>query len=118
LQEAEELCDRIGIIDKGNLIYLGDKKSLLRKMSNRSVVVELKSTAPQLKHQTSDAKIIVHPNLVNSSANKLTFVVPKDISVGHLLSSTGIVLDDIVDIEIREGGLEEAMRRLLKGEQS
>jgi ABC-2 type transport system ATP-binding protein len=112
LQEAEELCDRIGVIDKGSLIYLGDKKNLVQKMSNRCVVVELKPTAPQL------ILVIAHPNLINRSMNKLTFVVPKNISVGHLLSSTGIVLEDIVDIEIREGGLEEAMRRLLKGELS
>ena len=41
LEEAEEMADRIGIIDKGKIILVEDKKKLMAKMGNKELVVEL-----------------------------------------------------------------------------
>lgn len=38
LEEAEQLCDRIGVIDKGQLAALGDKEDLIRQIGDEDTV--------------------------------------------------------------------------------
>ena len=42
IEEAEEIADRIGIIDKGELILIEDKNKLMNKMGKRQLIVFLK----------------------------------------------------------------------------
>ena len=35
IEEAEKIADRIGIIDKGEIILVEDKKDILKKLGNR-----------------------------------------------------------------------------------
>lgn len=46
LEEAEALCRRIAIIDRGHIIADTDKKSLLAKLDIETFVFDLESTAP------------------------------------------------------------------------
>lgn len=39
LEEAEQLCDRIGVIDRGKLVALGDKEDLLRQIGEEDTIV-------------------------------------------------------------------------------
>ena len=39
LEEAEELCDEIAIINKGNVIAHEDKRSLLRRIDHKTLVL-------------------------------------------------------------------------------
>ena len=41
LEEAEEMADRIGIINKGKLILVEDKKTLMKKLGSKELVVDL-----------------------------------------------------------------------------
>jgi ABC-2 type transport system ATP-binding protein len=38
LEEAEQLCDRIGVIDRGHLVALGDKENLLRQTGEEHTI--------------------------------------------------------------------------------
>ncbi len=38
LEEAEQLCDRIGVIDQGKLVALGDKEELIRQIGNEDLI--------------------------------------------------------------------------------
>jgi ABC-2 type transport system ATP-binding protein len=44
IQEAEEMADRIGVMNKGELIVVEDKDVLMRKLGKKQVTLEL--TAP------------------------------------------------------------------------
>lgn len=44
LEEAEEMADRIGIINHGNLILIEDKKILMEKMGRRQMIFVLRET--------------------------------------------------------------------------
>ena len=46
LEEAEALCRRIAIIDRGQIIANTDKKSLLAKLDIETFVFDLESSAP------------------------------------------------------------------------
>ena len=41
LQEAEELCDRVGIIHKGNLIALDTTENMLNKIQTKTLKFEI-----------------------------------------------------------------------------
>lgn len=41
LEEAEEMADRIGVINKGRVILVEDKKTLIKKMGKKELVLEL-----------------------------------------------------------------------------
>lgn len=40
LEEAEEMADRIGVINKGRLILIEDKKTLMKKLGKKELVVD------------------------------------------------------------------------------
>jgi len=41
LEEAEQMADRVGVINKGELILVEEKKSLMRKMGKKTLMLEL-----------------------------------------------------------------------------
>ena len=41
IEEAEDLADRVGVINKGKLILIEDKKALMRKMGQKRLTLEL-----------------------------------------------------------------------------
>jgi ABC-2 type transport system ATP-binding protein len=41
IEEAEEMADRVGVIDKGELILVEDKVELMRKLGKKQLVLEL-----------------------------------------------------------------------------
>ncbi|HEX3480944.1 MAG TPA: ABC transporter ATP-binding protein [Kofleriaceae bacterium] len=43
IEEAEQMADRIGVIDKGELIVVEDKAALIRKLGKRQLVLQLQA---------------------------------------------------------------------------
>jgi ABC-2 type transport system ATP-binding protein len=41
IEEAEEIADRVGIIDRGRLILVDDKQALMHKLGKKEMIVEL-----------------------------------------------------------------------------
>lgn len=89
LQEAEALCDRVGIINKGELKYVGPTREIIAKLTQKKV------------------------NLVTQSGEKLTFLLEQNQTLGSALREKGIVLDQIQDLHVAEGTLEEAFVKVL-----
>ncbi len=51
IEEAEEIADRIGVINNGQLLLIEDKKELMQKLGQKQLIVELKEptdTLPKL----------------------------------------------------------------------
>jgi ABC-2 type transport system ATP-binding protein len=42
IEEAEELADRVGVINKGELIVVEDKAELMRKLGRKQLIVDLR----------------------------------------------------------------------------
>lgn len=104
IQEAEVLCDRIGILQKGKLVHLGPTKNLVKELTKREVIVRLRESLP---------REFRHAYLKSFDPHEATFEVPATMGVGELLASAGFELKSIGDLVIREGNLEDAMRRVL-----
>ena len=105
LEEAEQLCDRVAIIHKGKIRKQGDTKELVQKLTSRHLTLILKDNI-----QCS------HSALVRQQGNTWEFRVPYSIEMGRFLSDLDVKRDNILDMKIREGTLEEAFKYVLDQE--
>ena len=48
IEEAEEMADRVGVIRKGELVALGDKKGLMAQLGQRTLKVTLDEPMTEL----------------------------------------------------------------------
>lgn len=89
LEEAEALCDRIGIINKGELIFCGTPKEVIAKYSTKKIFLK-----------TKDGRQL---NIIDSASKELS----------EILESHKISFAEIIDIQITEGKLEEAFTKVV-----
>lgn len=90
LEEAQMLCDRVGIINHGELKYIGETQSIIKELTQKKVSV----------------------SLTNGQTWNLTLQAGDEL--GKILQGKGIETRDIVDIQAREGTLEEAFLKVLE----
>jgi ABC-2 type transport system ATP-binding protein len=93
LEEAQMLCDRVGIINHGELKYIGETQSIIKELTQKKVSVRL----------------------TNGQTWNLTLQANDEL--GKILQEKGIETRDIADIQARDGTLEEAFLKLT-GEES
>jgi ABC-2 type transport system ATP-binding protein len=48
IEEAEEIADRVGVINNGELLLVDDKRALMQKLGKKQMVVELKDAASEI----------------------------------------------------------------------
>ncbi|EKF42909.1 ABC transporter ATP-binding protein [Nitratireductor indicus] len=54
IEEAEEIADRVGVINRGRLLLVEDKAELMRKLGQKQLVLELQKPLEQLPEALSD----------------------------------------------------------------
>lgn len=93
LEEAERLCDRVGIIHHGEIKRIGLTGDLIKELTHRAVHIK------------------------KTNGENLVFKMKVGDRVGQLLKEKCSNLEDIVDISITEGTLEEAFKQVIGGHQ-
>ncbi len=110
IEEAEKIADRIGIIDKGEIILVEDKKDILKKLGNRKIIFsltnEINNVPTGLKHLdiTVDKKKIICFVDKTNEKKKLSKLI-KDFAYNSI---------EIENIEIEENTLEDIFIELVK----
>lgn len=105
IEEAEQLCDRVGILQNGKLRHLGATKDLIKELTKREISIRLKEKI---------VSSFEHQNLIRVVGDEAVFQIPASMGVGDLLSDLKFELKSIKDIGIREGSLEDALKRVLE----
>jgi len=107
LEEAERLCERIAIINRGSLIAFDRADTLIRKLAERKFVISLSN---QKSISSTDSRVQV------SSKDEKEWVVraPQALSIRELFKSLNLELSEIDDLHIEEGALEDAFLRIVK----
>lgn len=103
LEEAEELCDRIGVIDHGELKLTGKTEEIVKKYTIRIVTLHLKSAMEKIRHE----------QLFSQSDQELIFHLPSYMSIGELIANLPFPIQDMQDVTIREGTLEDAFQKIV-----
>ena len=93
LQEAEELCDRVGIIHKGSLIALDTTENMLNKIQTKTIRFETNKKVVLDDTDNKDYNILKNTDTeFKIEYNKQEFNIQKIII---LLENQGIVIKDI-----------------------
>ncbi len=103
LEEAEQLCDRVAIIDKGKIKRVGPTKELIKSLTQRRVHISLKSAV----------EVLQSPYLISQTPTDLIFKLPSTMVLGDLLSTTKLDTSKVTDFKIYEGTLQEAFLHIL-----
>jgi ABC-2 type transport system ATP-binding protein len=111
IEEAQEMADRVGVINKGKLILTEDKTTLMQKMGKRQMIFVLRDAL-----QTIPASLAKHALTLEDDGNKLILTYnnqeENDISdVLDNLKSNGI---RPTDIYTRQSSLEEIFIQLVE----
>lgn len=109
LQEAEEICDRIAIINHGKIIVDDDKENLLSRIEAKEIHFRLDRPVDVIP----DALKAFHP----VQQGKRTLVVrysPKDHQAGAVIAAVQGAGYGIVDISTEESSLEDVFLALTR----
>ena len=109
LNEAEEMCDRIGILNKGNLVALDTTKNLLKKIQTKIVKFSVEN---KVKINNKSLKSI---NVLNNTINELTVSYEKNtLNITEIINFINNQNIKIYDISTDDGDLEDVFIRLTK----
>ena len=109
LFEAQEMCERIAILNKGNLVALDTTKSLLDRIKTKKIIFKMEKFNLNLKLSMQGIKFLIMSNdtiIVNYEKNSVNFE--------NLISYLRKNDLKIRDISIDEGDLEDVFIQLTK----
>ncbi len=111
IEEAEEMADRIGIINKGKLILIDEKANLMKKLGKKEMILELCSNIIEIPKSLSNHNLVLSEN-----GNRLTFTYDpaKDNNgVAELLDHLKENGIKCKDIDTRQSSLEDIFVTLI-----
>ena len=109
LEEAEELADRIGVIDKGRLLLVEDKVALMARLGERRLEISL-------ERPTALPAGLVDLLTVSEEGKKLSYVErPGTTPIAQVISRVYRAELPVVELETRRPRLEEILLQVLHG---
>jgi ABC-2 type transport system ATP-binding protein len=111
IQEAQEMADRIGVINKGELLFVEGKDALMRKLGKRKLVVELAAPLDHLPDALASYALELG---AAGRTLTLTFDAQAQAPMGALLADLGKVGIEIADLRTSETSLEDIFVGLVK----
>jgi len=102
MYEAQEMCNRIAILNKGNLVKLDTTENLLDSIKNKKIIFKVKKIIKINKENLNGIKIIYKSNneiavIYEKKKHKIDEIINK-------IKSTGM---EIYDISTDDGNLED-----------
>lgn len=89
LEEAEKMCDRVAIINRGSVLFNGTPQDMIAEYSHKKMVLMMKN------------------------GDVLEFIESNRLGISELLQKHQISISDIQDIKIEEGRLENAFSKMV-----
>ena len=109
LEEAEEMCERIAILNKGNIVALDSTKNLLNRIQTKKVTFKTDKKIDIQEEDLESLKILSKTNTqVCVSYEK------SKIDMGKLINLIKKNNVEITDISTDDGDLEDVFLRLIK----
>jgi ABC-2 type transport system ATP-binding protein len=113
IEEAEEIADRVGIINHGKIIIVDKKDELIKKLGQKKLIIELQEKIQGIPDKLKHFNLIVNENL-----NQITYTYDtKNERTGitellSLIKSEGFILKDL---NTEKSSLESIFINLVKG---
>ena len=112
IEEAEAIADRVGIINKGELLLVDEKTSLMQKFGKKLLKIELQKRLNQLPKEFSQENV-----KLSDDGLSLTYIYDtkqKKTGITKLLSNLSNSGINLRDIQTDQSSLEEIFVNLVK----
>ena len=111
IEEAEAIADRVGIIDKGQLLLVEEKESLMQRLGKKQLTIELQDPLKDLSSKLSDYDIVL-------AADRQSLIYTYNMRSGCTginqilsnLTQSGIIFKDL---QTKESSLEDIFMSLV-----
>ena len=113
IEEAELMADRIGVINKGELIVVEEKQTLMRRLGKRQLLLQLQHKLDKLPDALLNRGIEL-----SKDGDQLTYsfdVQAADTGIAPLLKQLGELGIDFKDLHSKESSLEDIFVNLVHG---
>ncbi|MCG6166958.1 ABC transporter ATP-binding protein [Leptospira sp. FAT2] len=115
IEEAEEIADRIGVMNKGELILVEDKKELMHKLGKKQLLIDLNQTLKKIPAglKTKGLEIV-------NNGKQLLYTYDshgKQTGISALLQDLKKAKIDFKDLNTTQSSLEEIFVQLVKESQ-
>ena len=112
IEEAEEIADRVGIINNGKIILVDEKESLIKKLGQKILKIELTNPINKIPSNLSNFNLEI-----NSEMNILTYIYNtkgENTGITSLLSEIKSLGMQLKDISTEQSSLESIFLNLVK----
>ena len=105
LEEAENLCRNIAIIDEGQIIENTKMSNLLQQLENQVFSIETNSKLPEnFSIEGFDTQVL--------DENKFSVIVPKDVTINDLFDKSELRTIEVANMKNQTNRLEELFLNL------
>lgn len=113
IEEAQEMADRIGVINKGEIILVEEKNALMKKLGKKQLILQLQNPLGTIPQELKTYNLEL-------SEDQLQLIYTFDsqaseTGIAALLKKMGDVGIDFKDLKTTESSLEEIFVRLVGG---
>lgn len=115
IEEAEEIADRIGVINNGELLLVEDKQTLMHELGKKQLIVELKEPAASLPSALADYDLSL-----SDDGHKLVYTYDTtgdSTGITALLQAIHDAGLALKDLQITQSSLEDIFVDLVKVDQ-
>jgi ABC-2 type transport system ATP-binding protein len=115
IEEAEEMADRIGVINRGELIVVEEKKTLMEKLGKRQLTLHLQSKLDKIPEELAG-----YPLELSGDGTELIYTFDSKsprTGIATLLRQIGDLGITFKDLQTSESSLEDIFIGLLKAPQ-
>jgi ABC-2 type transport system ATP-binding protein len=113
IEEAELMADRIGVINKGELIIVEDKTTLMQRLGKRQLEIVLREPIEKVPDELKDVTASKDNTVLT-----YTFDVQNSDGIAPLLAQLSKLGLEIKDLRSKESSLEDIFVTLVHGEKS
>jgi ABC-2 type transport system ATP-binding protein len=113
IEEAEEMADRIGIINKGRLVLVDDKATLMQRLGRKELRLHLQEKLEAVPPQLAAWKLAL-----SGDGMTLVFTFSNDLQqarIAHLLRDVTACGIEFRDLETQQSSLEDIFVSTLRG---
>ena len=113
IEEAEEIADRVGIINNGKIILVDNKDDLLKKLGQKTLIIDLHNKIQDVPDTLNKYNLTL-----NNDGNKLTYIYDtkkEKTGITSLLNNLRQEGINLKDINTKKSSLESIFINLVKG---
>jgi ABC-2 type transport system ATP-binding protein len=109
LDEAEELADRVGVIDRGRLLVVEEKEALMRRHAGRTLRLSLRSPLAQVPET-----LRALGGVLEEGGRSLAVTSPPGTSFGPVFAAAAAAGLEVADVETARMRLEDVFVSLVR----